>query len=52
MIESDSDRAEPVREIAAILAVAYLRLRFPCPSPKEVDCPTAKSESCDEGLTR
>jgi len=51
MIESDSDRAEPVRENAAILAAAYLRLRFSCHSPQEVDCPKTKSDSCDEGLT-
>jgi hypothetical protein len=31
--EGDADRAEAVREIAAILAAAYLRLRFLCPSP-------------------
>jgi hypothetical protein len=51
MNESDADRAEAVREIAAMLAAAYLRMRFPCPSPQEVDCPETKSESCDEGLT-
>jgi hypothetical protein len=51
MNERDGDRAEAVREIAAILAAAYFRLRFPCPSSQEVDCPETKSESCDEGLT-
>ena len=51
MNERDADRAEAVREIAAILATAYLRLRFPCPPPQEVDYAETKSESCDEGLT-
>jgi hypothetical protein len=51
MNKRDADRAEAVREIAAILAKGYLRLRFPCPSPQEVDCPETKSESCDERLT-
>jgi hypothetical protein len=51
MNEPCPGRAEAVREIAAILAAAYLRLRFPDPSPQEVDCPETKSESCDEGLT-
>ena len=51
MNERDADRAEAVRQIAAILAAAYVRLRFPSPSPREVDCPNIKSESCDEGLT-
>ena len=49
MNEPDPGRAEAVHEIAAVLAAAYLRLRFP--SPQEVDCPETKSESCDEGLT-
>jgi hypothetical protein len=51
MNERDTDRADAVREIAAILAAAYLRLRFPCPSTLQVDCPEIRSESCDEGLT-
>ena len=38
MNERDADRAEAVRQIAAILASAYLRLRFPEPLQKEVDC--------------
>jgi hypothetical protein len=50
MNDRDAGRTEAVREIAAILAAAYLRLRFP-PSPHEVDCAETKSESCDEGLT-
>ena len=36
MNERDADRAEAVRQIAAILAAAYLRLRFP-------EAPTARS---------
>jgi hypothetical protein len=38
MGDHDPDRAEAVRVIAAILADAYLRLRFPKLSPDEVDC--------------
>ena len=38
MNERDGDRAEAVRQIAAILAAAYLRLRFPETLHKEVDC--------------
>jgi hypothetical protein len=30
--------APRLRQIAAILAAAYVRLRFPEPLPKEVDC--------------
>ena len=38
MNERDADRAEAVRQIATILSAAYLRLRFPGPLQKEVDC--------------
>ena len=38
MIERDADRAEAVRQIAAILAAAYVRLRFPETPQQEVDC--------------
>ena len=38
MNERDADRADAVRQIAAILAAAYVRLRFPETLPKEVDC--------------
>ena len=48
MNERDADRAEAVRQIAAILAAAYVRLRFP---ERKVDCPETKSESCDGRLT-
>ena len=51
MNERNADRAEAVRQIAAILAAAYVRLRFPEPPPREVDCPETKSESCDGRLT-
>ena len=51
MNDRDPDRAEAVRQIAAILAGAYLRLRFPDSTPLEVDCPETKSESCDGRLT-
>lgn len=38
MKERDADRAEAVRQIAAVLAAAYLRLRFPEPPQAQVDC--------------
>ena len=38
MNERDADRAEAVRQIAAILASAYLRLRFPDSPLTAVDC--------------
>ena len=38
MNDRDADRAEAVRQIAAILAAAYVRLRFPEPLQREVDC--------------
>ncbi|HTS29847.1 MAG TPA: hypothetical protein VMH81_28445 [Bryobacteraceae bacterium] len=38
MNDRDADRAEAVRQIAAILSAAYVRLRFPEPLQKEVDC--------------
>ena len=38
MNDRDADRAGAVRQIAAILADAYVRLGFPDPLPKEVDC--------------
>ena len=38
MNDRDADRTEAVRKIAAILAAAYLRLRFPEPPQNEVDC--------------
>ena len=50
MNDRDVDRAEAVRQIAGLLADAYLRLRFPEP-PKEVDCPESKSDSWDSRLT-
>ena len=50
MNDRDPDRTDAVREIATVLATAYLRLRFPEPPPV-VDCPETKSESCDGGLT-
>ena len=51
MNDCDPDRGEAVREIATVLATAYLRLRFPAVPPPVVDCPETKSESCDGGLT-
>jgi len=51
MNDRDSDRAEAIRQIAAVFAAAYVRLRFSEPPKKAVDCPETKSESCDGGLT-
>ncbi len=51
MKERDVYRAEAVRQITAILAAAYMRLRFPGPPWRQVDCSETKSESCDERLT-
>jgi hypothetical protein len=38
MNERDPDRTEAVGQIAVILAAAYVRLRFPEPPQKVVDC--------------
>ena len=38
MNDHDPDRAEAVRQIAAILAAAYLRLRFPELPQSQLDC--------------
>jgi len=38
MKERDADRAEAICQIAAILAAAYVRLRFSETLQKEVDC--------------
>ena len=38
MNDRDLDRAEAVRQIAAILGAAYVRLRFPELLRKEVEC--------------
>ena len=51
MNDSDIDRAEAIHQIAAILAGAFLRLRFPGSRQDEVDCPETKSDSCVSGLT-
>ncbi len=51
MNDREVDRAEAVHQIAAILAAAYLRVRFPDPPSAVVDCPETKSESCDGRLT-
>ena len=40
----DAERAEAINEIAAILATAYLRLRFPSPEPSpQLDSSTPES---------
>jgi len=52
MNHRDPHRAEAIRQIATILASAYLRLRFPVPEPVlPLDCPETKSDSCDGRLT-
>ena len=49
MNDRDCDRAEAIHQIAAVLAAAYLRLRFPEPAQKAVDCPETKSDSWTVG---
>lgn len=49
MNDRDPDRAEAVQQIASVLAAAYLRLRFPEPSERAVDCPETKSDSLSVG---
>ena len=39
------DCAEAIRQIATILAAAYVRLRFPELPQKAVDCPETKRDS-------
>ena len=39
MNDRDADRAEAVRQIAAILAAAYVRLRFPNLSGRKLTVP-------------
>jgi hypothetical protein len=48
MNDRDPDRAEAIHQIAAVLA-AYVRLRFPEPPQKAVDCPETKSDSWTVG---
>jgi hypothetical protein len=43
MNDRDSDRADAIPQIAAILAAAYLRLRFPDPAPQRLDSPETES---------
>ena len=49
MNKRDDGRAEAVRRIAAILAAAYSRLRFPEPPEKAVDFPETKRDSWTVG---
>jgi hypothetical protein len=39
-----------IRDVASLLAAAYLRLRFPDP-PCPLDSPPLESDSCDSRLT-
>ncbi len=50
MPDRDPALDDAIREIAALLATAYLRLRFP-DLPSQVDSPGAESDSCDSRLT-
>ena len=43
MNDPDADRAEAIHQIAAILATAYLRLRFPAPASPQLDSPETES---------
>ena len=43
MHDRDDALAEPIRIIAALLAAAYLRLRFPEAAQKQVDSPETES---------
>jgi hypothetical protein len=43
MHDREPDRAETIRQIAGILATAYLRLRFPEHPQPGVDCAETKS---------
>jgi hypothetical protein len=43
MNDHDPERAEAIHQIAALLAAAYVRLRFPESPQKAVDCPKRKS---------
>ena len=49
MNDRDADRAEAVREIAAILAAAYLRLRFPEPHRKKLTVPRRRVPHVTDG---
>ena len=51
MNDRDEQRAAAIREIAAILATAYLRLRFPEILVQPVDCAGTQSDSCVSRLT-
>jgi hypothetical protein len=43
MNERDDDRTETIRQIASILAAAYLRLRFPESAPARLDSSETES---------
>jgi hypothetical protein len=49
MNDRDPDRAEAIRQIATVLAAAYLRLRFPERQKQPVDCPETKRDSLTVG---
>ena len=48
MNDPECDRAEAIHQIAAILATAYLRLRFPAPPQRLL---TDRERPCDCWLT-
>ena len=43
MNDPDLDRAEAIRQIAEILATAYVCLLFPAPAVPQLDCPETQS---------
>ena len=50
MANHDPALDDAIREIAALLATAYLRLRFPDP-PSPLDSAETESDTCDNRLT-
>ena len=50
MPDHDPALDDVIREIANLLATAYLRLRFP-EQPSRLDSPETESDSCDNRLT-
>ncbi len=51
MSDPEVDLDQTIRELAAIFASAYLRLRFPENEPAQLDSGEGKSASCDCRLT-
>jgi hypothetical protein len=49
MNDRDPDRTEAIRQIASVLAAAYVRLRFPEREQQPVDCSETKRDSLTVG---